>query len=275
MQQIILIDLAYSWNEAWVQNSIDADSIEYGTGGKWLVAIVVTIALFYTSCLVAIILLYKYFSGCGTNDTLITMTMLLIIFITAIQLNTEGGNLLTSSVMSVYAVYLVTSAISHNPNDQCNPLLGNDGTFEISIGIFLTFLSLVWSGWSWTDERILTTTGMKNNPTYSSPDRERPLDGLDIPMLEEQSNYVGGVVVDQPDGDMEENLSTNQELWKLNIVLALVSSWITVSLTGWGTIQSQEEIVNVWFIIISQWVALGLYAWTLAAPALFPDRDFS
>ena len=33
--------------------------------------------------------------------------------------------------------------------------------------------------------------------------------------------------------------------------------------------------VNMAMIAISQWVALSLYAWTLVAPRLFPDRDFS
>jgi len=65
------------------------------------------------------------------------------------------------------------------------------------------------------------------------------LDGLDIPFLEEQNNYVGGVVVDQSDQVHDGTIETNEELWKLNVVLALVSSWITVTLTGWGSIQAQ------------------------------------
>merc|ERR1712232_636892 len=142
-------------------------------------------------------------------------------------------------------------------------------------GLFLTGLSLVWTGWSWTDERILTSTGVKNNPKPAIRGNDRPLDGLDIPMLEEQNNYVGGVVMDQPDQVIDGTMESNEEIWKLNVVLALVSSWITVTLTGWGSIQAHGEIVNLWFIILSQWIALGLYAWTLAAPILFPDRDFS
>lgn len=32
---------------------------------------------------------------------------------------------------------------------------------------------------------------------------------------------------------------------------------------------------SVWVKVVSQWVTVGLYCWTLVAPVLFPDRDFS
>ena len=252
LQQIILIDLAYKWNETWVENSVNADSIDYGSGSKWLIAIVLAIIVLYSGCLVAFILLFQNFTGCPTNTALIWVTLFLIVGITAIQLNSEGGNLLTSAVLSTYAVYLLISAVSHNPNAECNPFMGDNGSFEIVIGLCLTFVSCVWTGWSWTDERIFTTTGMKQNPnpptstsslspeTSRNRNRNRPLDGLDIPMLEEQSNYVGGVVMDSSDEMNGMVMEHNEELWKLNVVLMLVSCWITVSLTGWGTVRVQE-----------------------------------
>jgi len=61
-------------------------------------------------------------------------------------------------------------------------------------------------------------------------------------------------------------------------------------LTGWGTIQGivgQDDEqhhtaanptvsrVNMAMVGVSQWSALILYSWTLVAPRLFPDRDFS
>ena len=35
---------------------------------------------------------------------------------------------------------------------------------------------------------------------------------------------------------------------------------------GWG---------SVWVKMVSVWVTAGLHAWTLVAPAVFPDRDFT
>ena len=82
------------------------------------------------------------------------------------------------------------------------------------------------------------------------------------------------------------------EVWKLNAILALVCCWVAMTLTGWGSIIVAESDgstdtnthtaanpmigrVNMIMIAISQWVALLLYTWTLVAPRLFPDRDFS
>jgi hypothetical protein len=51
-------------------------------------------------------------------------------------------------------------------------------------------------------------------------------------------------------------------------------------LTGWGTGAAERALVDVGWPSVAvkltcAWAALGLYAWTLVAPTLFPDRfDF-
>ena len=81
----------------------------------------------------------------------------------------------------------------------------------------------------------------------------------------------------------------------MNATLALVSCWVSMTLTGWGSIVGDfDEIidevgggggggmqyhtaanpmvgrVNMIMIAISQWLALSLYAWTLVAPPSVP-----
>lgn len=70
--------------------------------------------------------------------------------------------------------------------------------------------------------------------------------------------------------------------WKLNVVLGIVSCWYAMALTGWGSIKASGGVANpeagevsMWMIIASQWLALSLYLWTLVAPRLFPNREFS
>jgi len=83
-------------------------------------------------------------------------------------------------------------------------------------------------------------------------------------------------------GDEEAVPNTFSNSWRLNVILAIVSCWFAMSLTGWGAIKSggtaanpQVGDVSMWMIIVSQWLVLLMYLWTLIAPRVFPDRDFS
>eukprot|EP00494_Astrolonche_serrata_P021748 UN21997 len=52
-------------------------------------------------------------------------------------------------------------------------------------------------------------------------------------------------------------------------------------LTGWTSATSdRSELMDVgwttvWVRICTEWSTAALYIWTLVAPLLFPDRDFS
>jgi hypothetical protein len=156
LQQVILIDVAYNWNDDWVEKSNEADRVSYGSGSGWLKAIVGTCVLLYSLAIVGISLMYHMFDGCAENTWVITLTLLGIIAMTAIQIAGQDGSLLTSSVMAVYAVYLCFSIVSKNPNGSCNPQLGHNDVWGIVIGLTLTAVSLAWTGFSWSAEHRLT-----------------------------------------------------------------------------------------------------------------------
>jgi hypothetical protein len=55
-----------------------------------------------------------------------------------------------------------------------------------------------------------------------------------------------------------------------------------MTLTGWGSVDKRGDMANpdvgqvsMWMLIVSQWIAMLLYLWTLVAPKIFPNRDFS
>eukprot|EP01006_Ploeotia_vitrea_P031275 TRINITY_DN63599_c0_g1_i1.p1 TRINITY_DN63599_c0_g1~~TRINITY_DN63599_c0_g1_i1.p1 ORF type:complete len:428 (+),score=222.09 TRINITY_DN63599_c0_g1_i1:603-1886(+) len=66
-----------------------------------------------------------------------------------------------------------------------------------------------------------------------------------------------------------------------HLIMAAASMYIAMVLTNWqSNTHSSAAAVNlssetVWIKILSQWATLLLYLWTLIAPYLFPDRDFS
>jgi serine incorporator 1/3 len=275
-QQIILIDIAYNWNEAWVERADSWDRYSYGGGGNvWLRVIVVTTVGLYISVLVGISLLYRYFS-CADNMWIVTLTLLGVVAVTAVSALADGGSLLTSGVISLYVTYLAYSMVSKNPVSECNPQLGSDDVTGMVIGLTLTALSLAWTGWSFTAEETLEGN---SNQRAALTTAQRDVH-LETPFLDpDEARPTSGVVVDGGNGDDDDRL---RNVWKLNVVMALISCWVAMTLTGWGSLEDDTHAANptagrfnMAMIGISQWCAILLYVWTLAAPTLFPDRDFS
>lgn len=288
----------------------EADNAEWGSGNKWLRLIIATSVFFYILSIIGIVLLYKFFSGCAENSIVISLTWILILFITVVQLfGSEEGSTLTTAVLSLYSTYLAYSTVSKNPNSVCNPTLGSDDVSSIIIGLCLTMLSLAWTGWSWTAESrvesvnsLETTTslngaatdgigmggGQGNGGGVSRLSQSATLN-LDVPFLDPDEQPTTGLVMHSSSGDEGAPISSSSSsLWKLNIILALISCWVAASLTGWGSItggigEAEEHTaanplvgrLNMAMIAVSQNIAIGLYLWTLVAPRLFPDRDFS
>jgi hypothetical protein len=276
-QQLIIVDIAYNWNSSWIDKADQAELAEgIGKGKKWLIAILVSCAILYSCSLAGIIAMYIHFGGCASSDAFISITLVMSFLCTVLQLTkSETSSLLTSACMTLYATYLCGSAISQNPNAECNPFLGEKSTWNIVLGLAMAFISLTWTGWSYTTDEHLGG-GNDSVDDHAGGDEDKP--------------KVRGVVLNNEPSNESSRLSeaSNQESksfgssWKLNAVLATVCCWYAMVLTGWGAIQKRGDMANpqagnvsMWMLISSQWIALLLYFWTLLAPTLFPDRDFS
>lgn len=306
LQQVILIDVAYNWNDDWVERANESDRLSFGSGSGWLHSIVGVCVALYVSCVTGIVYLYQNYTGsddsyegedegsCAGNTWVITMTLLGIIGVTALQLlGTSEGSLLTSGVISLYAVYLAFTIVSKNPRSKCNPNLGEDNVWGITIGLLLTTVSLIWTGWSWSAEPRLMNVDSVSAPNAVQPSMDDTdaadaaavaLD-LGVPLVGEEETTTTGAVTTGGTGSARESAALSH-VWKLNVVLALISCYVAMILTAWGTITMVNSDtlnaanptagrVNMAILGVSQWLSLGLYAWTLVAPTLFPDRDFT
>ena len=65
-----------------------------------------------------------------------------------------------------------------------------------------------------------------------------------------------------------------------HIVLALASMYIAMLMTGWGAADQEKDVMDVgwasvWVKFGALWFTAALYTWSLVAPWVFPDRDFS
>jgi len=302
LQQVILIDLAYNWNDAWVANADEDESQEAGSGAVWLKALLGVSASIFIASWMGIGFLFKYFNGEGctdnTNGTFIGLTLGLTLFATLIQLTGEEGSMLTSAILTLYSVYLCYSAVSLNPDEDCNPTLGSDNYISLIIGVFLLVASIAWTGYSASS----TIPGLFEEGTGAGAEAGAgAAETGNVSLIDDDGaskSTVTGVVT----GDANNYGSTKKEgssvhdgvrnsitgegdsseAWKLNVVLIFICLWYPMVLTGWGSIRSDGEVANaskgataMWMMMVGQWTALALYSWTLLAPRLFPDRDFS
>ena len=277
VEQLILVDIAYNWNSSWIDKADQAELAEgIGKGNKWLIAILISCAILYACSLAGIITMYILFGGCANNNAFISITLVMSLVCTVVQLTkSDTGSLLTSACMTLYATYLCGSAVSQNPHEECNPFLAEKSAWNIVLGLAMACISLMWTGWSYT-------TGEQLGGVHDSAFEHDRGDG--------EKPKVGGVVLNNESSPESSPLSeaSNQgsksfgSSWKLNAVLATICCWYAMILTGWGAIEKRGDISNpnvgeasMWMLISSQWIALLLYLWTLLAPTLFPDRDFS
>jgi len=134
--QIILIDGAYTWNEQWVAFSVEEGEEK---GQKWLIGIVVISCIIFIVSIGCIVLMFIQFtnggshSNCVDSKIILSLTIVLPAIATITQLFfTEEGSILTSAIITGYATYVCYSAVSLNPDTNCNPSL-DSGYQKISV----------------------------------------------------------------------------------------------------------------------------------------------
>jgi len=273
-QQLHLVDMAYNWNNAWVEKHNQAEVEEMGSGKKWLTAILIACGVLECMTLASWIYIgLRYTNDCPLNLVFLIITILAVILIHAAQLSGEQGSLLASSMIGTWLSYLCYNAVSKHPD--CGTQ--DDTELRIALGLIVTFLSLGYTGWAVTSTKMLTN----NNHDVAAADEEQ------------QPNQVTGVVT----GDYGATINGNEEnieeakteedapmppgSWRINLVLATVACWTSMTLTGWGELTNDGLSANpsagttaMWMVMAAQWLCILLYLWMLVAPRLFPDREF-
>jgi serine incorporator 1/3 len=286
---MVIVDVAHNWNESWVEKSNAAEQAEIGTGQKWLYAILVSCAVLFGVSIGLFIYTIVIYHGCPLNDIIMAVTFLLIVAVTAAQLSGEEGSLLGSACMAAWAVYLCHAAVAKNPSAKCHSNADEVSIFAILLGIAVTIVSILWTGWSYTAPDKLRNTAQDHD---DDDDAAAP-SSANKP---EQTTTVGGIVTGtkndvegggDDDAPQQQRPSSSENVtWRLNLALAVIACWASMILTHWGQVQQESSAdnnvvdpgvgrVSVWMIVASQWLALSLYLWTLLAPRLFPNRDFS
>lgn len=287
VQMLILLDMTQNWNDAWVDKGDEDERYLYG-----LLAIT---GVCYAFCTTIAGLLYYWFApsshDCSFNITIITVAVILCLSLSLMSLHpaVEKGSLFPSACISLYVMYLCYSSMASEPRDyECNKygqrLNAATGT-TLAAGMGLTLLSVVYSafragsntstftGGSWQEEaaRPLMEAGDEEDTMTSAGLDGLPPDDQNMRRREEGGSTSGKA--------MEEFDPVTYSYAQFYLVFALASMYIAMLMTGWGSSQQAPDLIDVgwtsvWVKVVTQWCVAALYMWTMAAPLLFPDREF-
>ncbi|XP_012227301.1 probable serine incorporator isoform X2 [Linepithema humile] len=289
IQLILIVDFAHSWADAWVGNYEETES------KGWYFALLATTLLNYSISIAGAVLLYIYYTHantCALNKFFISFNLILCVItsiisvLPTVQEHQPRSGLLQSSVVTLYVLYLTWSGISNSPDHECNPgMLGilsrkDHVAFdkESIIGLIIWFSCVLYSS--------LRTASKSSKITMS--ENILVQDNGAVKNAGEQSlisNEVEGRNPDAENGsdakvwdNEEDKVAYNWSFFHL--MFALATLYVMMTLTNWYKPNSSLETLNanaasMWVKILSSWMCLGLYVWSLVAPAVFPNRDFS
>ena len=282
LQQIVIIDSAYLINEVLLEwHRLDTES------NKWIALLISLITICFTASFVWIALLFVFFWSpeCGAAKAFICIALASVLGMTTLQLVVDYESsavarqpLLVSSVVSLYVIYLVFIALSTNPSEECNPLYTDSSkTAAIVFGLVLAFLSTV-------STAAFSSSSMSNLAVVSlSSTRQLPANHLEDVLTGAPTVVVGSATSPPEQPPMTTaGSSTSGKVATFNLAMAIISCYWCMVLTNWGDASEGRSgsnptagKVSMWMNASASWICSALYAWTIVAPKLLPDRDFS
>ncbi|XP_018325873.1 probable serine incorporator isoform X2 [Agrilus planipennis] len=289
IQLILIVDFAHSWAESWVGNYEETES------KKWYIGLLFCTFLNYALTIAGIVLLFINFTkahSCDLNKFFISFNLILCVIVSivsilpAVQEKLPRSGLLQSSVLSLYVTYLTWSSVSNSPDQECNPgllgIVGAGATNQVGfhkesiIGLIVWLLCVMYSSIrsaSSSSKLTMSDKVLDNDKSALGNDKSVLVDneGNEHP---NDGGESGGKVWDNEEDEVTYSWSF------FHVMFALATLYVMMTLTNWYKPNSSLNTLNanaasMWVKIISSWLGIALYAWSLLAPIILRDRDFS
>ncbi|KAF3707754.1 Serine incorporator 1 Axotomy-induced glyco/Golgi protein 2 [Channa argus] len=290
IQLVLLVDFVHSWNQAWLEKA------ENGNSKCWFAALLSFTILHYALTFTAVVIFYVFYTqvhDCTEHKVFISLNLIFCIIVSVVSILPKvqeaqpTSGLLQASVISVYTMYVTWSAMTNNPNHQCNPSLlslvqpssptpapglapptsapGNiqwwdaQGIVGLIIFLFCTLYASIRSS---------------NNAQVNKLMQTEEGQGLTV----EYDAATGENGVRRAVDNEEEGVTYSYSFF--HFCLFLASLYIMMTLTNWYMPDTNYQLMQtsmsaVWVKISSSWLGLALYLWTLVAPLVLPNREFS
>uniref|UniRef100_A0A8D3BU46 Serine incorporator 5 n=1 Tax=Scophthalmus maximus TaxID=52904 RepID=A0A8D3BU46_SCOMX len=272
IQLMLLVEFAHRWNTNW------SSGVKYNR--LWYAALALVTLLLFSFAVGAMVfmgLFYTHSEACllnkiflGINGSLCLIVSLLAIspFIQKLQ---PTSGLLQPGVISLYVMYLTFSAFSSKPKE----ILERDGV-NTTVCVFPL------NSGTESDKKIVTAVGtviLFGCVLYSclTSTTRRSSAALRVcrtgePETEEKTGGGQNVVYDERE-------ATVYGYAYFHFVFFLGSLYVMMTVTNWFHYDNHkiEKLLDgswsvFWIKMVSCWVCLFLYMWTLFAPMICPKR---
>ncbi|XP_029431514.1 serine incorporator 5 [Rhinatrema bivittatum] len=293
IQLMLLVEFAHKWNKNW--NS--------GTPHNklWFAALALITLILYSVAVFALVLLaifYTHPDGCLLNKICLGVNggLCLLVSLAAIspcvQKRQPHSGLLQSGVISCYVMYLTFSSLASKPPETipdasgrnitiCIPSFSQgftqDMTLVTALGTSILFGCILYS--CLTSTTRASSDALRGNLSPLETEVARCCfcctPGGDVDVEENEAARGGQQVI------YDEKKATVYSYSFFHFVFFLGSLYVMMTVTNWFHF-SEADIENLfhsswstfWTKMISCWVCIGLYLWTLKGPLCCPNRQF-
>lgn len=276
VQLILLVDFAHSWSESWVGKAEDGSKCHsFG--------LLAASAVMYIVSFIGTVLMFVYYTkapgeSCSLNKFFIGFNLALAVLCTAAALHPRvqealpTSGILQSGVVILYTTYLTWSSVSDSPS-VCSDI-GGASTATIVLGAILTFVAVGYSALRTSSASQMGKLGMGGSDESSATLLDESTGDADD---DDDGESGGQKIVDN------ERQSVIYSWTFFHLVFCVAALYITMVLTDWNVVSTDDttgiafghDWSSVWVRMVSSWLVVILYLWTLVAPLVLSDRVFN
>jgi len=282
-QFVMIIDFAHKWAGAWYGNYEEEES------KAWMAALLTATGLMYTGAVASTVFLFIYYTGensgqCKLHEFFISINLIISVILSVVSIipkvqeHMPQSGLLQSSLITLYIMFLTWSAISNSPRTDCKPSFSLSNTTssdaspgdtdidyqafgaESIVGLVIWFLCLLYSALA-----------------ASSSSSSSKLTGTEKVLLKKDDGEGRDIEAGPARDNEEDEVSYSWSLF--HVVFCLANLYLMMTLTNWYSPSDlsrySSNSASMWVKIVSSWLAGTIYLWTMVAPAVLKDRDFS
>ena len=282
IQLILIVDFAHGLAEGWLDKYEEDES-------RWCYAGLLSFTFsIFAVCLTGVVLLFIFYTTGGTcalPKFVISFNLILCIGLSAlsimpfVQERMPRSGLLQAALISGYVIYLTWSALTNNPDKECNPSLisifvnttkpgekdegyGTPFPLQSIVTLIVWFICLMYAS--------IRSSSNSSLGKITGGDES-------IQLNDAEAGAGSGEKGNGAWDNEQEGVAYSYSFFHL--MMALASLYVMMTLTSWYSPDSDlthlnSNMASVWVKVVSSWICVALYCWTLVAPALFPDREF-